>query len=294
VPGRKVTVKKTSALNRVFVQGGGNFIDGDTTVELSSGNMGVVDVVSDGNQWYITSLSGNAAESTVLYSSNLIGHWKLDEEPGVTMALDSGPNGFHGTYINGAELGAGNVGVFGRSWAGDGSDDQIKVESGGNYDGQSFSMMCWVKLRQLPSVSGSDIQLIRKRNSGENNGYVLRLQSSTGDLRGSFLGATMVDNYTSDSEYVAGSGNVTEIGVGVWFHCAGTYDGSFLRTYLNGNLHFKDDSSGTMSSNATASLTFSRTDSKTVKGELDDIRIYSRAISSDEIKTLAQEGQYRY
>ncbi len=75
---------------------------------------------------------------------------------------------------------------------------------------------------------------------------------------------------------------------GRWYHLAYTHDGSIHRLYLNGNLVMK--SSVTASSSSTTGLVLGRFEEgqrSHFKGDLDGLRIYSRVLDADEIKTLA-------
>jgi hypothetical protein len=55
VSGRVITVKKTSTLNQIYLSGGGNLIDDEVAIKLSSGNMGAFKLVSNGHQWNVLS-----------------------------------------------------------------------------------------------------------------------------------------------------------------------------------------------------------------------------------------------
>lgn len=56
-PGSEFTVKKTSLLNKVWINGGGD-IDNFSEVELTSGNMGSLKVISFSGNWSIISATG--------------------------------------------------------------------------------------------------------------------------------------------------------------------------------------------------------------------------------------------
>jgi hypothetical protein len=70
-----------------------------------------------------------------------------------------------------------------------------------------------------------------------------------------------------------------------WSHIVGTFDGSTMKLYINGEL--VGPSSGIKINHSTAPLYFGKSSSAYYwDGKIDDIRIYNRALSEDEIKTL--------
>ncbi|MCX7834832.1 MAG: choice-of-anchor D domain-containing protein [bacterium] len=72
---------------------------------------------------------------------------------------------------------------------------------------------------------------------------------------------------------------------GPWQHVAITYDGSYVRYYLNGSLSNSVAYSGTLGSFSSAKLTIGYNDNNNdyFNGFLDEIRIYNRALTASEI-----------
>lgn len=72
-----------------------------------------------------------------------------------------------------------------------------------------------------------------------------------------------------------------------WYHLAGTYDGGEMRIYINGQLAARKEVSGTVgfnSSNARLEIGhWITTDPRRFVGRLDEIKVYSRALSEDEV-----------
>jgi hypothetical protein len=70
-----------------------------------------------------------------------------------------------------------------------------------------------------------------------------------------------------------------------WVHLAGTYDGSTLRIYVNGTLAGSAAASGTLTSYAgPLRLAANGAGSEGWNGTIDEVRLYSRALSASEIQ----------
>ena len=89
---------------------------------------------------------------------------------------------------------------------------------------------------------------------------------------------------------VAGAESTTQVGNGTWRHICGTNDGTTSRLYIDGVL----DASATESvSSLQPTVTFGHWQGGTryLNGLIDDVRIYNRALSPDEIKRLYNMGR---
>lgn len=89
-------------------------------------------------------------------------------------------------------------------------------------------------------------------------------------------------------------------GTGRWFHVAGTYDGSQMKIYVNGNAEGMQPYNSDIDYTTTRPWVFARTsecggtneDNYDVglDGYLDDVRIYDRALDSGEVFALGASG----
>jgi hypothetical protein len=82
--------------------------------------------------------------------------------------------------------------------------------------------------------------------------------------------------------------------VGEWVHLVGTYDGTAWRVYRNGHqLAVTEDQFGALYSNGYWSLgSSSNCAIGFFQGSLDDVRIYRRALTPDEIRQLTNGAEY--
>ncbi|MCX6876245.1 MAG: putative Ig domain-containing protein [Verrucomicrobia bacterium] len=223
---------------------------------------------------------GHAA--AVPLPANCVSWWRAEN----TFADSVGTN--HGTGLNGVTYAAGEVG---QAWSFDGTDDSIQVPSSANLNlvsGQGWTLEGWIK------PEDTSTRFIAHKGS----------QTSGGDqywqvyLNGNALRFEMVSNAGYDSVISS-----TTMVTGQWQHFAVVVDNmggpiSGYHLYLNGTdagTSYTHDgaSSGTVNNteplrigavNAYGSL------SDFLKGQLDELAIYNRALSANEIAAIHAAG----
>jgi len=196
----------------------------------------------------------------------LVGHWKLDGN-----AFDS--------------AGGNNGTVFGNpAWAHapqrgwcldlDGQGDYIDVgDAPALTFGDAITVACWIKVRAFDRnwnaivTKGDDWVLARTRD--DNRAAFLCLGLSGGGWPEVY------------------SGDVND---GNWHHIAGTYDGSELSIYQNGDRVDGKSVHGSINRNWSHVLIGEneQAPNRFWNGLLDDVRLYSRALTAEEIGVLAE------
>lgn len=86
-----------------------------------------------------------------------------------------------------------------------------------------------------------------------------------------------------------GTGSV--ISAGQWIHAAAVYDGATMRLYQDGDLVGSVAKSGTISTNPGVPVAIGNQPAgagRPFDGNIDDMRIYDRALTAAEIQALAQ------
>ncbi len=88
---------------------------------------------------------------------------------------------------------------------------------------------------------------------------------------------------------VASTGNLP---LNAWYHAAATYDGSTMRLYLNGTQVGSVAKSGSLSRGRNVPVNIGRSPegSNYLRGTIDDVRIYSSALTGTEIAALVGAG----
>lgn len=210
-------------------------------------------------------------------TSNLVAWYKLDETSGTT-AVDSSGSGYDGTYTNSPTLGV--TGAFGTSTAVTFAAASSHYMTTGAAslgstdlfaDSDNFSVAAWVKASA--SVSGA---IIAKAGSTSAN-RTFYLFFSGGALAVIIRGTQT--NFSS---------NVLD---GSWKHLVFTYDGTTAKMYWNG-AYIGVVSVGTAAIESTENIMVGARTSGSpafflnASGTIDDVRIYSRALSADDVSTL--------
>jgi hypothetical protein len=154
----------------------------------------------------------------------------------------------------------------------DGDNDKVDVSEKENFRLSRFSISAWV---QTGVDDGSGIFF-----RGDSDQYEYLLYNTGGD---SSIRVYVTDS--TGSSYYAKSSPTTD---GNWHHLVGTWDGSNLRIFRNGNLE-DTTTVGAISvydSQGNVNIGYYSTGDNYFQGNVDDLRVYNRALSTPEVKAL--------
>jgi len=144
-----------------------------------------------------------------------------------------------------------------------------------NLLGTEFTFSLWVKVKSGISAYGQVFQYFQDNN---NNIYFRRQNAN-------YLGFWIWQN-----GYLGGGGvlNMPNYIVDVWTHYVITYTGTEAKAYVNGILHQTDAKDGTVFNigNSTLRIGDRHGLDQHFYGEIDDFRIYDKALSATEISDL--------
>jgi hypothetical protein len=185
-------------------------------------------------------------------------------------ATDESGIGQHG-IVSGATLTNNRLGSANSAFYFDGVTNVVSAQSITIPTGNaSRTLSAWVKFPTLKAGSNQIVGWGNFVTGGDQCSYMQMYQS-----RFRFV---FFDNY------IAGPANVV---VNTWYHVVGTYDGSVARLYVNG----AEVANSTINLKTTATDIFIGSDytnnpANALQGVIDDVRIYNRTLSVDEIQLL--------
>lgn len=145
-----------------------------------------------------------------------------------------------------------------------------------------FTLTCWFKINSTPPT-GQRSGIWRIPATGTGNGGAYMLYYASGAVN---FGYTQTDQVIS---YVEFSGNFGALTLGTWYHAAYTISGNTQMAYLNGVLKATDTRlTGTYTlTNPTMGLGYhAALSNDAFNGALGDMRIYTQALSSTQIKSV--------
>ncbi|WP_407355724.1 PKD domain-containing protein [Methanolobus sp. WCC5] len=219
------------------------------------------------------------------WNNSLVGWWKLEGNSG-TIVEDYSTYQRNGTMynmntgLNNGTSGWTTEGKFGNAMMFDGLDDRVQISHNSVYNipiqsSGKITMEAWVYPLNLAYESG----ILSKRS---NYRMILR---PDGELKFQTFGWT-------------GGGASSKVKVNEWSHIAITYDGEIgqLKFYLNGNnvrtVNSYLPNGGTNSDNLLIGRGHDLT-MPTFNGTIDEVRLFNRSLTPEEIKASYNAGLYR-
>ena len=211
----------------------------------------------------------------------LVGEWLFNGN-----ANDTSGNTNDGIVI-GATLTTDRVNNESKAYEFDGETNYIRVPDSVTLNpSSSLSIAAWFKSDNFSAASYPPLVKKIGTGTGERNGYSLE-GNANGYLDSVWVGPIVgffVD-IVATSEYCA---VVTPISYGNWHFVVGTYDGSQMKLYYDGELKMSKAYTGSIAVSSN-DMNIGRDPSNVgrfFKGKIDDVRIYSRELTEQEVLIL--------
>ena len=207
----------------------------------------------------------------------LVGYWSFNgADMAADTAFDKSGQGNNGTLTNGPVPA---IGKIGQALNFDGVDDYVNVGTGLDQNGE-VTVSAWFK---TTTISGGARIIVANSNSSLGD-YTLELNRTTGKL------AALWDNT------VILTGN-TAVSVNTWYHAVMVRSGSsgnwtatlYLNGVSDGSAITATDPNGTNQKTYIGAIHPGTT--FLFSGLIDEVRVYNRALTADEIKRLYNMGR---
>jgi len=202
---------------------------------------------------------------------NLVAWYRFDGD-----ATDSSGNNLHGTEMGGPTY---EAGVFDQAISLDGTDDYVDCGDPPEFDiTDQISFTYWIKVvaldKEWNTVFSRGDDSWRSSRAGLNSFMECGMRGTSGDY---LFGVTPVDD-------------------GQWHHIAASYDGTTFYVYADGELDASEPSTGqiTLSNYPLFIGTNSQNTDRFWNGLIDDVMIFNRALSHEEIQAIMQSSAGSY
>ena len=233
-------------------------------------------------------VDGGTVGCTQNLQNDLVGYWRLDDAAGSATARDSSGWGNNGTLVGldpatawvtgGPEGGA--LSVQGNGYVNvpvSPSIDSITTE---------VTVAAWMFLTSPVMANTYSTAISRQIGTGFGQHYHL----SVNDQQQAIL---FITTATAGQQVIGGPPNFPQT---TWVHLAGTYDGSQMHLYVNGAEVASQAVTGSFAAETNPVVLSGNGNggppvvSEFVPGQLDEVVLYRRALSADEIVQLESGG----
>jgi hypothetical protein len=214
---------------------------------------------------------------------NLVSHWKFDDGSGTTAYDSAGDN--NGT-------------IYGATWTTGPIDGALSFDGVGDYvviaDDDSLTpsagltISAWIYIN---AVSWSDRTAIVCKYAywSPDRSYTLELGKGSNPDKSSVCLTVSATTNPFTGKITCGT---TQLQAGQWYHVVGTFEPNHQEIYINGTEETDDTAAKIADSIANNSeplyIGYNKTEDDYFNGVIDDVRIYDRALSAEEIWQLYQ------
>ncbi|MBN8456808.1 MAG: cadherin domain-containing protein [Verrucomicrobia bacterium] len=259
--------------------------DGDgiaSTTEATLGTQPAIadtdgDTFKDGLEWSSGSnpLDPSSTPHALFHGMHA---WLTFDEPSGVLALDQSGNGRHGVLGGDAVRSSGQIGT---AIGFDGVDDTVDLGTTASLTGTTdFTIGLWMR---VPAGTATPMYLLAQREpgtTGHQGSYAVQMNTSG-----------ILNFFLYNSGYQFNLSTSVALNDGQWHHLTLQRGGSAGRIFVDGVLNVSG--TGTVKSLTSHRVALGidpRDGGRYFKGDVDDLRIYSRALTTTEIVALANRA----
>jgi hypothetical protein len=230
-----------------------------TSFDADGFTLGLDNEINDSASTYVAwAWKADDNEPTAFFNSSVTGVYKFEDNVNDVAGNNNGANGVDIAYTS--------SGKFNKAVVSNGTNSEVSLSQTPPMT-TAWTFSFWFYATDL---SGTDIRVI--------------LQTGTGFA----IGTEMSKIYIFTGGSNRGSG--TSISANTWYHYAATYDGTSLKTYLNGSLAETITTLTGMSAGNLKLFDPPYAGWNHYAGRLDQLRVYSVGLSSTQITALYNES----
>jgi hypothetical protein len=199
-------------------------------------------------------------------------------------ANDESGNGNDGT-VNGATLTTDRNGEAGSAYSFDGVNDKIDTGNGwGNFGTGPVTISVWIKRNEIDNVDA----ILSKGNYGTGKQWYLRTDYPVGGTTHTHI--NFLFRAGAPIEQIQQIWSTSQLYPGTWHHVVAKRDSTGLSIYIDGQLD-NTEASSPRNADSNVPVKFGFIDTWVpgdfnMDGNIDDVRIYNRALSSSEVAAL--------
>jgi concanavalin A-like lectin/glucanase superfamily protein len=219
--------------------------------------------------------AGTLPDATGGQDPNLVGYWNFDEGTGV-IAVDSSGHGNNGSLQGGATWGPGKVGSH--CLALNAAGAFVDIPNAVVDTRMPYSVSAWVN---LTTAAGN--QAVVSIDGNSDSAFFFK-QHSAG-----FFTLEVRASDTASAPVAASAPASTQTAAATWYYFTGVFDGSRIYLYVGGALNGSGIFTTPWTGNGHTSFGRSKFMGQYgdyVTGAIDEVRIYSRALTAPEVQAL--------
>jgi hypothetical protein len=246
------------------------------TAPINPGNHTYYACLENDDYKYNEQYSKNLTVSESPFDSSLVGYWKLDEGSGIDV-VDSSGNGKNGVIVN----------PSGAIWTNECNHKNCLYFNGKDGYVDIPNQFQFSQITLEASIYPFDCGTLNKTDNSHSSSTPLTVSVyPSGNVYFEYRNDCRFEFNLYDSVGKWHSVGTT-LDPGLWYNVIGTFDGTNQKLYVNGRLVSSGVSSGMKLDNTDIRIGTGIPDSTTYEGnfngKIDEVKIYNRALSSDEI-----------